>query len=204
MIIAPFAFLGKKADEELTRFLYWDLYVVVATLPAVVVGLFFKDALEAIFVNIVLVYCMLLLTGIIMVVTPCLHERKVALNWPRALLIGCAQAAAILPGLSRSGSTIFTGMLLGLNREAVARFSFIMSVPAILGAAVLQGRQMLVSPPDQESLILLAAGTVAAAISGYFAIILLLDIIKRNKLHYFGFYCLVLACCGLFYTFVTG
>ncbi len=204
MLIAPLAVLQRRADKELTRFFYWDIYVIVATLPAVVVGLFFKDSIAGIFTNILLVYCMLFVTGLIMVATPFISERKVELNCPRALLIGCAQAMAILPGLSRSGSTIFTGMLLGVNRETVARFSFIMSIPAILGAAVLQFGDLLDNPPGAASLQLIAAGTVASAISGYFAIILLLAVIRKNKLQYFGYYCLLLASSGLLYTFFVG
>lgn len=204
MLVAPLAVLQKRADKKLTRFFYWDIYVIVATLPAVFVGLFLKDSIAGIFTNILLVYCMLFVTGIIMVTTPFIRERKVELNCPRALLIGCAQAMAILPGLSRSGSTIFTGMLLGVNRETVARFSFIMSIPAILGAAVLQFGDLINNPPGSESLLLIAAGTVASALSGYFAIILLLNVIRKNKLQYFGYYCLVIASCGLLYTFFIG
>ena len=204
MLKAPLAVLQRRADEQLTRFFYWDLYIVVATLPAVVAGLLLKDSIAAIFANILLVYCMLFVTGVIMVATPFIHERGVTLNCPRALLIGCAQAMAIFPGLSRSGSTIFTGMLLGVNRETVARFSFIMSIPAILGAAVLQFADLLKHPPEAESVLLIGAGTAASAVSGYFAIILLLNVIRRNKLQYFGYYCLILASCGLLYTALSG
>ncbi|MCK5070422.1 MAG: undecaprenyl-diphosphate phosphatase, partial [Desulfocapsa sp.] len=140
-------------------------------------------------------------TGLIMTLTPYIKEKDVKLNAPKALLIGCAQAMAIFPGLSRSGSTIFMGMALGVNRETVARFSFIMSIPAILGAVVLQSKDLLANPPDSGSLVLIAVGTLASAICGYFAIILLLNVIRRNRLHYFGYYCLVLASGGLLYTF---
>jgi undecaprenyl-diphosphatase len=203
MLLAPLAVFRGRADEELTRFFYWDIYVVVATLPAVAAGLLLKDSIDGIFANILLVYCMLFVTGLIMTVTPYIRERTVTLNCPRALLIGCAQAMAIFPGLSRSGSTIFTGMLLGINRETVARFSFIMSIPAILGAVVLQSRDLLDNPLDSGSVLAIAAGTLASAISGYFAIILLLNVIRRNKLQYFGYYCLLLASDGLLYTFST-
>jgi undecaprenyl-diphosphatase len=144
---------------------------------------------------------MLFVTGVIMVATPYIRERKVRLNYPRAFLIGCAQAMAILPGLSRSGSTIFMGMLLGLNRETVARFSFIMSIPAILGAVVLQTGELLANPPESGILLIICAGMLSSAISGYFAIILLLNVIRKNKLQYFGYYCLLLASGGLLYTF---
>ncbi len=203
MLAAPLAVYRGQADKELTRFFYWDIYVVVATLPAVAVGLLLKDSIDGIFSNILLVYCMLFVTGVIMTVTPYIQEKAVKLNCPRALLIGCAQAMAIFPGLSRSGSTIFTGMLLGLNRETVARFSFIMSIPAILGAVILQSRGLLDNPLDSDRMLVIGAGTLASAVSGYFAIILLLSVIRRNKLQYFGYYCLLLASGGLIYTFTV-
>ena len=203
MLVAPFAVLRGHADEELTRYFYWDIYVVMATLPAVAAGLLLRSSIEGIFSNILLVYCMLFVTGLIMIATPHLQERAVRLNCPRALLIGCAQAMAIFPGLSRSGATIFTGMSLGLNREIVARFSFIMSIPAILGAVVLQSRDLLDNPPDSGSILAIGSGTLASAICGYFAIVLLLNIIRRNKLQYFGYYCLLLASGGLLYTYAS-
>ncbi len=201
MLVAPLAVIQGRADKELTHFFYWDIYVIVATLPAVVVGLFLKDSIDQLFGSLLLVYCMLFVTGLIMTLTPYIKEKDVKLNAPKALLIGCAQAMAIFPGLSRSGSTIFMGMALGVNRETVARFSFIMSIPAILGAVVLQSKDLLANPPDSGSLVLIAVGTLASAICGYFAIILLLNVIRRNRLHYFGYYCLVLASGGLLYTF---
>ena len=203
MLAAPLAVFHGRADEELTRFFYWDIYVVMATLPAVVAGLLLKDSIDSIFSNMLLVYCMLFITGLIMMATPHIRERAVRLNCPRALVIGCAQAMAIFPGLSRSGSTIFTGMALGLNRETVARFSFIMSIPAILGAVVLQTRDLLVTPPESGNMLLIGVGTVASAICGYFAIILLLNVIRRNKLQYFGYYCLLLASGGFLHTYLS-
>jgi undecaprenyl-diphosphatase len=110
---------------------------------------------------------------------------------------------AIFPGLSRSGSTIFMGMLLGGNRETVARFSFTMSIPAILGAVILQSKDLVANPPDHGSMLMIGAGTITSAICGYFAIILLLDVIRKNRLQYFGYYCLLLASSGLFYTFIA-
>jgi undecaprenyl-diphosphatase len=204
MLKAPFAVIGGRADEDLKHYFLWDVYVVLATLPAVGAGLFLKDSIDELFSSILLVYCMLFVTGLIMTVAPFIKERTVQLNWSRALLIGCAQAMAIFPGLSRSGSTIFTGMLLGVNRETVARFSFIMSIPAILGAVVLQSKELLDHPPEAGSLLVIATGTIASAVAGYFAIILLLNVIRRNKLQYFGYYCLLLASSGLLYTFFTG
>jgi undecaprenyl-diphosphatase len=203
MARAPFAILSGKGNEADHHYLRWDLYVVLATLPAVVVGLFFKDAVEQLFGNILVAYCMLIVTGFIMIAARYIPERDEPINWHRSIVVGCAQACAILPGLSRSGSTIFAGMLLGVAREKIARFSFIMSIPAILGAAVLQFGDLLENPPQSDGMLNLFAGTLMAAISGYFAIKLLLDVIRRNRLQWFGYYCLLIATIGLLHHFLT-
>ncbi|MGB3209113.1 MAG: undecaprenyl-diphosphatase UppP [Desulforhopalus sp.] len=202
MIKAPFAIIMGSRDATDHHYFRWDVYVVLATLPAVFVGLFFKDAVEQLFSSLLVAYCMLIVTGLIMVFAQYLPERDKPINWHRGLLIGCAQACAILPGLSRSGSTIFAGMALGVAREKVARFSFIMSIPAILGAAVLQFGELLGHPPSSDALLNLSAGTFMAAVSGYFAIKLLLDVIRRNRLQWFGYYCLLLATAGLMHYFL--
>ena len=201
MIQAPFAFMKKKMTPTLHQYLLWDVYVVIATLPAVFVGLFLKDHVEQAFQSVLVVYCMLAVTGLLMISAQFLKYRGTKLTGGNAFLIGCAQACAILPGLSRSGSTIFLGMLLGIDREKVARFSFIMSIPAILGAVVLQSGEFLENPPPRDAIVNLCAGTVMSAITGYFAIILLMGILKKNKLSWFGYYCLLVSCLGFLYYF---
>ena len=171
MVAAPLAMMRGKADKESRMYFMWDIYVVVATIPAVIAGLFLKDKVEHLFSNLTLVYSMLVITGIIMIFSRYLKEGERKLNWPRSLVVGCAQACAIMPGLSRSGSTIFVGMALGMNREVVAKFSFIMSIPAILGAAVLQFGGLFDQVPSVDSLINIGAGTVMSAVAGYFAIV---------------------------------
>ena len=94
-------------------------------------------------------------------------------------------------------------MALGIDREVVARFSFIMSLPAILGAAVLQLGGLVQEPPSAEMFIHVGAGTLASAVSGYFAIVLLLDIVRKNRLQWFGYYCLLLSISGFIYLAVT-
>lgn len=192
----------RKADPELHRAFMWNIYVVVATIPAVFVGLFLKDSIEAIFDNILITFTMLAVTGTIMLLTRQLSEKSIPVNCPRSLLIGVAQATAILPGLSRSGSTIFTGMLLGINRETAAKFSFIMSIPAILGASVLKLSDMLSSPPAGNEMLNLMAGTTASFISGYFAIVLLMRVVRRGGLHWFGFYCFLVSGIGFIWYFL--
>lgn len=175
----------------------WDGAIVVATIPAVIVGLTLKDLVEALFASLLVVYLMLIVTGVMMILTSRLVDRGSRITWWRALLIGVGQAGAIVPGLSRSGTTIFTAMLLGVNRETAARFSFLMSLPAILGAAVLHAGEVVSHPPAVQSLVYMAAGTLMAAVTGYLAIVLLLDLIRRNRLPWFGYYCLGVACIGL-------
>ncbi len=197
MARAPFRWLSGWAGEDQRMYLLWDLYVVVATIPAVIVGVLYKDQIESLFTSVATVCLMLIVTGLMMIISRYLPDRGCRINSPRAFLIGCGQAFAIIPGVSRSGTTIFTGMLLGINRETAARFSFIMSLPAILGAAVLHLGEVLEHPPTPDHLLILLTGTVAAAVTGYLAIILLLDVIRKNRLPWFGYYCLAVACTGL-------
>lgn len=203
MVAAPIQYQRGKRGREIMDSLYWDLLVIISVIPAVFVGLFLKDSIEGIFANLLLVFSMLFVTGVLMLLSRYLRCREISLQGKHAFFIGCAQAMAILPGLSRSGSTIFTGMALGIDRQVVARFSFIMSIPAILGAMVLQLPELLKNPPAYNSLVNIAAGTGAATISGYFAIVLLLDIVRRNRLQWFGYYCLVLSSAGMIYLMVN-
>lgn len=188
---------SRQADTELALSFQWNINIVVATLPAVAVGLLLKDSIDRIFDNILITFVMLIVTGVTMIMTRFIHEKGIAINWLRAFVIGIAQAFAIMPGLSRSGSTIFTGMLLGVNRETAARFSFIMSIPAILGAVVLHLSELFASPPSTDQFIAILIGTAASIISGYFAIVLLMRIVRRGKLEWFGYYCLIVAAIGL-------
>jgi len=202
MIIAPFAVGFKKSeDAELKEYFKWDGYVIVATIPAAVIGLTLKDPIEALFSNTLLVYFMLAITGLIMVISPKLKEKGTSLKYGNSFIIGIAQAFAIMPGISRSGSTIFTALFLGINREKAARFSFIMSIPAVLGAVVLKIKDVLDATITSAEIINYAAGTIVAFISGYFAIIWLLDIVKKGKLQWFGYYCFSVSALGLVWYF---
>lgn len=191
----------RRADPELARFFRWNINIVVATLPAVAVGLFLKDSIDLLFDSVLIAYAMLAVSGVLMLLTPLLRDRGAEVTWPRALVIGAAQAMAIMPGLSRSGSTIFAGMLLGINRETAARFSFIMSIPAILGAVVLEVGDLCAAPLPAGEFIAIAAGTAASLVTGYGAIVLLLSIARRGKLYWFGYYCLVVSGLGLAWHF---
>jgi undecaprenyl-diphosphatase len=197
MIAAPAAWLRGRRDMDTTNYLQLDGLIVIATIPAVLVGLGFKSGIETLFTSVCITSCMLVVTGVMMIASGFVPDRDRPINGWRAWLIGCAQAAAIVPGISRSGATIFTGMLLGVNRERAARFSFILSIPAIVGAALLNGRSLFYQPLPAASIWYLLAGFCGAAITGYGAIVWLLAIIRRNRLPWFGVYCFIVACIGL-------
>lgn len=203
MLYAPVAiWLKKSTDSELKVFLNWDYYVIIATIPAVIVGFTLKDPIEGMFSNILLVFCTLIITALLMGTAQFLKFRNNDLSYGRSFLIGIAQAFAIIPGISRSGSTIFMGMALGIEREKVARFSFIMSLPAIFGATILETRDLFEVPPASSEILGIIVATIVAFVSGYFAIIWLLDVVKKGKLQYFGYYCFIVSISGLIWYFM--
>ena len=176
-----------------------DFYIIIASIPAAIIGLLFEDTIEMLFESHFLVFCMLFVTGIIMWSSKYTRESRENMTSLSALLIGIAQAFAIIPGISRSGSTIVTGLWLGIRKSLAAKFSFILSTPVIFGATLLKSVDLIEKPPSSDILINLILATLAAAVAGYFAIIWLLDIIKKQKLQWFGFYCIVLSLLGLFF-----
>ena len=136
-----------------------------------------------------------------MTVTPIFKNRGVPFKISNTFIIGIAQAFAILPGISRSGSTIFAGLAQGIDREKVAPFSFIMSIPAIFGAVLLKVKDLAEVGINTSVLTSYIVGTLVAFISGYFAIIWLLDIVKKGKLQWFGYYCFMVSGLGIIWYF---
>ncbi|PID71867.1 MAG: undecaprenyl-diphosphatase UppP [Desulfobulbus propionicus] len=191
---------ARQQDETLQQAYQWNFFIILATLPTVFAGLFLKDHIEQIFGTILITYVMLAVTGTIMLLTRRLADRAGKITASKSVLIGVAQSMAIMPGLSRSGSTIFAGMLMGVQRETAARFSFIMSIPAILGAAVLKLSDLIATPPTQGEMVYLAGGTLASAVSGYFAILVLMRVVRKGQLHWFGYYCLLVSAIGIGWT----
>lgn len=165
------------------------LALVLGTVPAVAVALILKEQLQLLFGSSVFVGLMLIVTGTILYLT----ERHVGnkglekVSTKDALLIGCGQALAILPGLSRSGTTIAVGLLRGLDRESAARFSFLLAIPAILGALVVSFGDLFAGNVTISSNALVA-GLIAAALTGYVAIRVLLDLVRKGKLIWFSYY----------------
>ena len=197
MIIAPFAiWITKNNDPELKEYLNWDLFVIIGTIPAVIIGVFFKDQIENLFSSVLLVLIMLSITGTIMIISRFLPVADKPLKKSNSFIIGIAQAFAILPGISRSGSTIVTALAFGINREKAAKFSFILSIPVVLGATILKTKDLITLQPQSSEVVQLIIGAGAAFISGYLAIIWLIDLVKKGKLEWFGYYCFLVSIIG--------
>ena len=181
-----------KMNEE-TRYV---INIIVSMIPIGIVGVFFKDYVEDIFGSgLLIVGCSLLLTAVLLIYSYYARPRKKEkISMKDAFIIGIAQACAVLPGLSRSGSTIATGLILGNKKETLAQFSFLMVMPPILGEALLNGIEIVknASATDAEvSLGALIVGFLAAFISGCFACKWMINIVKKGKLVYFGIYCAI-------------
>jgi undecaprenyl-diphosphatase len=169
--------------------------ILLASVPAGVVGVFFEDAVSALFESDWTVGVALAVTGALLWSTRAAQRRTrqpADLTPGRALLIGVAQAVAITPGISRSGSTVVTGLWLGVDAREAAAFSFLMSLPAIGGAALLQLPELMEGEMGMSPGVLFAA-LVAAAVTGVLAIRTFLALLQRRAFHHFGVYCWVVA-----------
>jgi len=170
------------------------LCIFISMIPAVYVGLAHEDAIEALFGgNILLVGSMLLVTGTLLTVTYFYKKNDGEVTFGKAIIIGLAQAMAILPGISRSGATIATGLLLGIKKETATRFSFLMVLIPILGATFLKVLDYLKQPQAAQEIsgTALAVGFIAAFVSGLLACSWMIAIVKRGKLFYFAIYCFI-------------
>lgn len=194
-------FKWKMNDE--TRYV---INILVSMIPVGIVGLFFKDKVEAIFGSgLIIVGSMLLVTALLLTFSYYAHPRqKENISIKDAFIIGLAQAVAVLPGLSRSGSTIATGLLLGDNKAKLAQFSFLMVIPPILGEALLDiikaARGGVEAAFGDISLSSLAIGFIAAFVAGCFACKWMINIVKRGKLIYFAIYCAIAGALTLIFT----
>jgi undecaprenyl-diphosphatase len=166
--------------------------VVAATIPAVILGLLFKDFFEAMYSSPAAAGGLLIFTAILLVAAERYGQRLKTLEqlgWLDAVIIGLWQAGAMLPGISRSGATIGGAVLRGFNRTDAARFSFLMSIPALLGAGVIALKDLLDSGSLAAELPAITVGFIAAAISGYLCIRWLLHYLQRHSLVVFAGYC---------------
>ena len=169
----------------------FSVKIIVSMMPAAIIGVLFNDQIEALFSGqILLVGAMLVLTGLLLFLADRAKKTDKKVSYANALIIGISQAIAILPGISRSGATISTSVLLGIDREKVARFSFLMVVPLILGKIA---KDLLDGNISSETtdLMPLAVGFVAAFVAGLFACTWMISLVKKSQLRYFSYYCFV-------------
>ena len=202
-LIAVFAVLWKdiwellkKPIQKLTGFL------ILATIPAIIAALLFGNKIEEVFKSAKLLgFCFLITTVFLILAEIILRRTSTAtdekpllknlneMKWYDALVIGIMQAIAIPPGISRSGATIFGGLFRKLDRDSAARFSFLLSIPVILGAVVLQSKDLVTKGTAEDiNVIAVIAGTLTAAIIGYFAVKFMLKIIREKSLLGFAIY----------------
>ena len=181
--------------------------ILLSMIPVFVVGMFFKDQVEAIFGSglIIVGICLLLTAALLCFAQYAKPREKQQISWLDSFIIGVGQALAVLPGLSRSGTTIATGILLGNKKEQVAQFSFLMVLIPILGAALLDVKDVIsgevVSGLGAGVLII---GFVAAFLTGYAACRWMLAIVKKQKLIYFSIYCCIIGLFALLYGLLGG
>ena len=195
-------FKGRMNEE--TRYV---LNILVSMIPVGIVGLFFKDEVEAVFGSgLLIVGIMLLVTASLLVFSYYAKPRqKEKISIRDAFIIGVAQACAVMPGLSRSGSTIATGLLLGNKKERLAQFSFLMVIPPILGEALLDGVKVAKGEDVFGNIgtLPLVVGFLAAFLSGCFACKWMINIVKRGKLIWFGVYCAVVGLVAIAYSLMS-
>ncbi len=187
MVFKTGSFVPSKQDSDLRL----ALLIITGSIPTAVIGLLFHKIADQLFSSVLIAGSMLILTGVILFFTRFAGSSKKEISdfsTKDSLIIGISQGLAIMPGLSRSGTTIATGLFLGLNHETAARYSFLLSIPAILGASLLSFGDLYgsASVPVKTAV----TGAIVSCIAGYFALSLLFYIVRRGRLHYFSPYCI--------------
>lgn len=170
------------------------LFIVVGSVPTALIGFFFRDVFESFSHSLFVVGVALLITGFVLFIS----ERRKAdreLSYVDSLLIGTAQGIAITPGISRSGATISTGLLRKVKKETAFKYSFLLSVPAIIGAAVMESRGLVVSNVDMVALFL---GAIISMMVGYVSLKFLQKVVMKEKFHLFAYYCWIVGLLTVF------
>ncbi|SFG37103.1 undecaprenyl-diphosphatase [Planifilum fulgidum] len=177
-------------DEGEARFV---LYIVVGTIPAAVLGLLFNDLIESWLTGVTVVGITLIITGCALWVIRNLKGKKMDgdLRLGDALIVGFAQALALIPGISRSGATIVAGMLRGMNQETALRYSFMLYIPVSLGGIVLEGDDILHAVTDGKTLLLYIVAFIATFATSYFALKWFMNVMRHGNLKVFYIYCFI-------------
>ena len=177
------------------------LFILISMIPAMIVGFTMQDTIEDLFMNPFFVSCMLLITGTLLFSTKFVKDPQKEVNGVRSFIMGIAQAFAIIPGISRSGSTISVGLFSGMKREEVANFSFLMVLPVLAGAMLLAVMDLMETGIEAAAVITLVVGFFTSFVSGYLALSYLVKLLKNAKFYYFSYYCWVVGIAGIIYFF---
>ena len=179
----------------------WNLigYIILATIPAVIVGLTLENTLDNLFRDPPRVLLMMMGMGLLFLVAEKFppQKNKTRFTLLNTFVIGLAQAVALIPGVSRSGSTIATGLVFGLKREEAAKFSFLLGMPAIFGATLLTGLHVYNGEASMPGTAALVVGFLTSAIVGYASVAFLMKFLKHHKLNVFAYYLLIVGALGL-------
>ncbi|MCF7922130.1 MAG: undecaprenyl-diphosphatase UppP [Candidatus Marinimicrobia bacterium] len=176
----------------------FTIMMLVAMLPAGIVGLLLRDQISELFSKPFMVSIALLFTGSMLLSTRFFAKSNKTIDMKKALLIGLAQALALIPGISRSGSTISMALALGIKQEQAARFSFIMVLPLIIAATGLEFIDLLKVGISADEVSILVIGLIISFVVGMLSLKWLLQLLKGGKFHYFAWYCFSVAIIGLF------
>ena len=176
-----------------------SVLMIIAMLPAGIVGLLLRDQISDLFSRPVMVSFALLVTGAMLLSTKLVRKTDQPIDLKRAILIGFAQALALIPGISRSGSTISMALALGVKQEQAARFSFIMVLPLIVAATVLEFKDLMEVGISTAEWFILGVGLGTSFIVGLFSLKWLLRLLRQGRFHYFAWYCFSIAIFGFLY-----
>ena len=187
---------GRLRTDGNTRY---SFIILLSMIPAMLVGFTLKDQIEEIFMNPVIVSAMLLVTGTLLFSTRFVKHPQNEVDVKRGLIMGVAQAFAIIPGISRSGSTISVGLFSGVKRESVADFSFLMVLPVLLGAMLLEIVEIAQNGIEYGAVLALTGGFIASFTSGYLSLRYLIILLRKDKFYLFSFYCWAVGIAGLIY-----
>lgn len=195
-IKSPFQIAERWHEDETIRF---NLYVLLSMIPAGVAGFTIRHQLEAAFANPVGVSAMFLFTGVILYATRYFQDGRKGLTARNTFMVGIAQAVALIPGISRSGMTISMAVFLGINRDDVVRFSFIMMLPVIAGATLVELLDLEAGQLQAGYVPHLILGFFVSLVSGYVSLKYLIILFKSRGIHVFAWYCWVIGLAGLVY-----
>ena len=180
--------------------------IIVATIPTAIIGLLFEDFFESLYASIVSIALGLIFTGIILLVAERMgrsDKGPMEMKWRHAIFIGCMQGIAICPGVSRSGSTLFGGLIAGLKREFAVEFAFLISIPSILGSVILEMPKAIAGGADASMIGPIILGVILAMISGIVAIKAMIKVVTGKRLFGFSIYVWLVAAAVLGYALIA-